>query len=268
MRSSIARINWSWGIDSKHESTSVSTNHRRPRQASSMRTWRASCTLRLGPNPARPRQEVAFEDRFDRRLQSRLHDAVTHARDRERTLLVRTGLGDPHPAGWQRPVLSSLEVRGQFVEQPGHPLVLDVGDGRWSMPAAPRLRRTAPGALQHVPAMDLVIEVRGTIARGRPWPPGKAFAAGLGPCLAWRGQSRGHSPALSCTGTHRRSSGPSSPAVVLSARLKQYYGASDAHPARHPPPAGLPPAGADELVVVSSTRRHHLQLAGHTEERG
>jgi hypothetical protein len=51
MRSSTVCINWSWGIASKHEAMSVSTTHRRPRHASSMRTWRASCADRLGRNP-------------------------------------------------------------------------------------------------------------------------------------------------------------------------------------------------------------------------
>ncbi len=37
-------------LASKHEATSVST-HRWPRQASSMRTCRASCAARLGRNP-------------------------------------------------------------------------------------------------------------------------------------------------------------------------------------------------------------------------
>ena len=50
-RSSIACINRSWGIASKHEAMSVRATHRRPCQASSMSTCRASCAERLGRKP-------------------------------------------------------------------------------------------------------------------------------------------------------------------------------------------------------------------------
>ena len=51
IRSSIACINRSCGISSKHEAMSVSTTHRLPRQHSSMSTCKASCADRRGRNP-------------------------------------------------------------------------------------------------------------------------------------------------------------------------------------------------------------------------
>jgi hypothetical protein len=51
MRSSMVAINRSCGIASKQEAMSVSTTHRRPRHASSMRTCRASWVERFGRNP-------------------------------------------------------------------------------------------------------------------------------------------------------------------------------------------------------------------------
>lgn len=50
-RSSIAAINPECGIAERQFQTSDSATHRLPLQASSMRTWRASCVERLGWNP-------------------------------------------------------------------------------------------------------------------------------------------------------------------------------------------------------------------------
>ncbi len=66
---------------------------------------------------------------------------------------------DEDPTGGRRTVAAVLEVRGQLVEQPVNPVLLDIGDGGpvdagRAAVAAHRL----PRALQHVPAVDLVIE--------------------------------------------------------------------------------------------------------------
>ena len=54
IRSSIVAINPECGIASKRLAMSDSATHRLPLQASSMRTWRASCAERLGRNPNDP----------------------------------------------------------------------------------------------------------------------------------------------------------------------------------------------------------------------
>jgi hypothetical protein len=55
-----------------------------------------------------------------------------------------------------------------------------------SMPAAPLLARTSPHARAPTtrPSLRPCRRARGIVARDRPWPPGKAFAAVLGPCPA------------------------------------------------------------------------------------
>jgi hypothetical protein len=124
------------------------------------------------PKPKRALEEVGLEDRLDRRLQRRLHDPVANSRDRERPLLLRTGLRDQDPARRQRSIALALQIRGQLVEQPLSPVLLDlceadsVDAGRATIGTHQR-----PRPLQDVPAMDLVIERVETslgIGLGRP----------------------------------------------------------------------------------------------------
>jgi hypothetical protein len=126
----------------------------------------------LRAEPERARQEVGFEDRLDDGLRRRLHDAVTYRRDRQRSLLGRAGLGKKHPTRRQRPVAAVLEVRGQLVKQPGHPVLLDIGDGFLvDASRAAVAAHMGPRALQHVSATDLVIqrvEPSPGISLGRP----------------------------------------------------------------------------------------------------
>src|SRR3954447_849380 len=87
-------------------------------------------------------------------------------------MLVRARLRDEHPPGRQRAVGPRLQLRFQFVEQPGNPVLLDLGqrglvDARRAVVAA----HLAPRPLQDVPAVDLVIqrvESSSGISLGRP----------------------------------------------------------------------------------------------------
>jgi hypothetical protein len=58
-------------------------------------------------------------------------------------------LGNEHPPGRQQTIPPFLEVRGQLAEQPGNPIPSASASVMWSMPAAPRLRRTCSHALSN-----------------------------------------------------------------------------------------------------------------------
>jgi hypothetical protein len=75
-----------------------------------------------------------------------LHDPVAHRRDRQRPPFLTTGLRDEDPTRGKRTVATLLEARGQLVEQPIDPVLLDMSKVMRSMPAAPRLARTCPHA--------------------------------------------------------------------------------------------------------------------------
>ena len=137
----------------------------------------------------------------------------------------RAGLGDVHPPGRQRPIPPLPKIRGQLVEQPGHPVL--ARRRRWWFGRCPMRRRCgapAPTPAPRRPCGGPCHRARGTVVRGRPWPPGKACVAGLGPCLfavelATRALT-GPFPARERTD---EAAALPSPAVVLSVRLKQYY---------------------------------------------
>ncbi len=172
---------------------------------------------------------VGLEDRLEDDLEGGLDDAVADGRDRERALLVPTGLWDVDPPGRDglEPLLSQLCF--QFAEQPVNPVLLDVGDGglvdAWCAGIAAHLR---PRPLQDVPAVDLVVE------RVEP-----SSGIGLGRTvkLALQGTDRVEGlldaqGGTSLLGTHRplllarawtKQRRFPSPAGVLSVRLDRYY---------------------------------------------
>ena len=134
---------------------SVSTTHRRPCQHSSTSTCRASCADRPGRNPEADRQEKGLEDRPEHDLHRGLHDPVTNRRNRQRSLLCASRLGDKHPPGRQRTGPAFPQLAGQ----PGNAVLLDMGQGdlvnaRRAIVAAHR----GPRGPQNVTAADLVIQ--------------------------------------------------------------------------------------------------------------
>ena len=88
-----------------------------------MSTCRASCADAPRAEPETARQHVGFEDRLEHDLHRRLHDPVTHRRDRQRPLFALPGLGmNTRRAGSGR-YLPSFRSIGQLVKQPGHPVL-------------------------------------------------------------------------------------------------------------------------------------------------
>src|SRR5664279_4495896 len=180
--------------------------------------------------PERTRQHIGLEDRLKHDLHRSLHNPVRDRRNRKRSPLRRPGLGNEHPAGRQRTQTTLPQRRGHLIKQPGHPVLLDVGDGdtvdtRCAAVAA----HVLPRPLQDIPAKDLVpqrVESSPGIGLGRPVQ------------RMLQGTDRIHFGFLrggtSQHGTHRASSltpirideaaALPSPAVMLSARLQQYYG--------------------------------------------
>ncbi len=208
----------------------------------------------LGTKPKRARQEVGFEDRLDRRFQRRLHDAVTDSGDRQRSLLTRAGLWYEHPTRRQRPPTAVLEVRGQLVEQPSNPVPLDVSDADLvDARSAAVAAHLLPRALQHVSAIDLVIE------RVEP-----SFGVGLGRpvqrplqvldlvVLGGTSHEGTHQPFPTPKRIDEAAALPS-PAVVLSARLKQYYGRLRRPPGSQPTSRRKPVIGRGAPAATSQT---------------
>jgi hypothetical protein len=175
--------------------------------------------------PERAGQEVRFEDRLEHDPRSGLHDTITDRRDRQRPPLIAAGLRNENPTGRKRTVAAVTKVRDQLIEQPVNPVVLDVGDG--DLVNTGRAAITAhqlPGALQHVPALDLVmkrVEPSPGIGFGRP----VQRALQVSDLVYFGGPS--HVVALTKPSphlTHERSSGPSLTGGSVSARLDRYYG--------------------------------------------
>jgi hypothetical protein len=113
----------------------------------------------LRAEPERARQHVGLEDRLDDQLEGRLHDAVADRGNRQRPLLGRPGLGDPHPACRQRPPTTPLQALGELVEQPVNAEQLDLLDGQpVDAGRAAVAAHQLPRPLQDVSAVDLVVE--------------------------------------------------------------------------------------------------------------
>ena len=200
----------------------------------------------LRAEPETARQEIRLEDRLEHDLHRGLHDPVTNRRNRQRPLLARrrTRLGNIDPPGRQRPVPVLLQLASQLIKQPGHPVLLDSGQGdlvdarRAVIPA-----HRDPRAPQHIPAADLVIqrvEPSPGIGLGRPV---QRMLQGTDRIPRYRRSLRG---GTSTNGTHRapppQQYAPTkqrpfpSPQVVLSCGSTGTTAASDAHPASSPLP--------------------------------
>jgi hypothetical protein len=113
----------------------------------------------LRAKPERTRQKVGFKDRLKHDLHRSLHDAVPDCGNRQRPPLLGPRLRYEYPPGRDRTKRSRPQLRFQFIEQPGHPVLLDLGQGdlvdaRRAVVAA----HLAPRPLQNVPAVDLVIQ--------------------------------------------------------------------------------------------------------------
>src|SRR6266511_2606093 len=112
--------------------------------------------------PERALEEVGLEDRLDRRLQRRLHDPVADSGDRKRPLLRRTGLRDEDPARRQRSIALRPQIRGQLVEQPLDPVLLDL---REAALADRRAGEGLPSSRRHLP--NVPRPIRREVPRGR-----------------------------------------------------------------------------------------------------
>ena len=179
MRSSTACINLSCGIAEKQLAISVSTTHRRPRQASSTRTCRASCAERFGRNPKLHGRKSASKTGSSTIFIAAPHDAVTNRSDRPRPVFAAARLGDQHPPRRQRPPAFLPQFVGQLTEQPGNPVLLNLGrgglvDARCAVVGTHRHPRS-PGRPRGRPCPA----TRETVDSGRPWPPGTARAVAL-----------------------------------------------------------------------------------------
>ena len=125
-----------------------------------------------GTEPERARKEIRLEYRLRHQFPRGLHDPVAHRRDRQRPLLHRAGLGDEHPTRRERTIAAFLQFHGQFVEEAGNPVLLDLlqGDSVDTWRAVVAAHRDPP-APQDVPARDLVhqrVEPPPGIGLGRP----------------------------------------------------------------------------------------------------
>ena len=171
----------------------------------------------LRAKPERARQKVGLKDRLEHDLHRSLHDSVTDRGNRQRPPLLGPRLRDEHPPGRDRTAPIAPAVRCQLVEQPGHPVLLDLGQGG----LVDARRAVVAAHLRPTPATGRPCDgpcpaARGTVVRDRPWPPGTARAARHGPRSSdARPRSGGtsqirHSPGHSLPDTARgRSSGPS-----------------------------------------------------------
>ena len=171
-----------------------------------------------------------------------LHDPVTDRGDRQRPLLVRPGFGmNTRRAGSGRYRLSRSSAASSSSSRET-PYSSTSAMVTWSMPGAPHCGAPPPTPAPGRPCDGPCRRAHGTVVRGRPWPPGKAHAARLGPCPL------GHPRAgLANEGTHQpfplthgRSSGPSLTGGCVVRRLDRYYGRL-----RRPP--GSPPTSRNRL---------------------
>jgi hypothetical protein len=123
--------------------------------------------------PEAARQEIRLEDRLEHDLHGGLHDPVPDRRNGKRPLLApHARLGDIDPPRGPRTIAAFLQLGSQLAEQPGDPVLLDLGQGdlveaRRAVIAAHR----DPREPQDITADDLVVqrvEPPSGIGLGRP----------------------------------------------------------------------------------------------------
>ncbi len=183
------------------------------------------------PESERTRKEIRLEHRLQHHLQRSLHNPVTNRRNRQRALLPRLPrLGYQHPTRRQRPITATPQIRGQLVKKPGNPILLNISqsgliDARRTIVTAHR----DPRPPQDIPAPDLVpqrVEPSPGVSLGRPV---QRMLQGTDRIQGRTSPDGGTSrtaltgPLLNTTRTDEAAALPS-PAVMLSTRLKQYYG--------------------------------------------
>src|SRR5664279_549642 len=200
-----------------------------------------------------------------------LHNPVHDRRNRQRPFLQRSGLGYKHPACWKWTPTTLPQYRGHLVQQPGNPVLLDISDGD---PVDTRCAAVAahvlPRPLQDISAIDLVperVEPSPGIGLGRP-----VQRMLQGPNRIHHGPRSG---GTSRNGTHRapprqaqrtdEAAALPSPAVVLSARLQQYYGRlrrpPDAEPTSRRQPVIEPASPAARLPLLPPSRASPVPVA-------
>jgi hypothetical protein len=125
-----------------------------------------------GPKPERALEHVSLEDRLNDELRGCLNDPIADSRNRERPQLITPGLRNEHPARGQRPPPPFPQIHDQLIEELGHAVLLDIGDGLLVDASRAVIgAHQLPRPLHNVPAGDLVIErVKPTsgIGLGRP----------------------------------------------------------------------------------------------------
>jgi hypothetical protein len=161
---------------------------------------------------------------------------------------------------------------------PGNPVTFDIGNGL-SVDAgrAAIAAHQLPRALQHVSAVDLVmerIEPSPGIGFGRPVQ--RALQVSDPVCFSGPSHLR-HSPALPRTSRMNEAAALPSPTVALSARLKQYYGRLRRPPGtgHFPTHAGYRPRRSDPRTSAGGrageglpSSRHHHPNVPHPLRRG
>jgi hypothetical protein len=185
---------------------------------------------------------ISLEDRLEHDLQRGLHDAVADSGNRQRPLLRRARLGYQHPPGRQRTIPPVPQLAGQLAEQPGNPVLLDVGQGDLvDARSAVITAHHDPRAPKDITADDLVhqrMEPPPGIGLGRPVKrmlqgtdrisrdtPGRSRSGGTSHDGTHRASPPHHA--------HRRSSGPS---------LTGGYAVRPAQAVLRPPPTPTRPA--------------------------
>ena len=107
--------------------------------------------------PERAREEIRLEHGLQHDFQRGLHNTVTHGRNRQRPLFLAAGLWYKHPPRRKRPVTAVPHLRGQFVKEPGNPVLLDIcKSGGVNARSAIILAHRSPRPPQDVPAQDFV----------------------------------------------------------------------------------------------------------------
>ncbi len=195
----------------------------------------------LGSKPEAARQHVRLKDRLEHDLHRGLHDPIPNRRDRQRPALSRARrFQNEHPPSRQRPIAAATQIRSQLVRSRATPYSSTSAKVTLSIPGAPSLRRTRTHA-RHRTSLRRILS-------HNEWNSSPGISLGRPVKRMLQGTDRIPTGSLhGGTSQHRHSPGPSStnihideaavlpsPAVVLSARLQQYY-----HRLRRPPDTPL-----------------------------